>query len=115
MKLECGLALLDIGSSNTIFPLFVGSRGIKVWATDIDNRVLKLRDDAGKLGITNFRAEIQDARNLPYSDNYFDRVSAISTLEHIPNNGDFIAIKEMSRALKRGGGDHGYNRSLRLI
>lgn len=66
--------------------------------------MLKLRDDAKKLGITNFHAEIQDARNLHlYSDNYFDRVSAISTLEHIPNDGDSIAIKEMSRVLKPGG------------
>jgi cyclopropane fatty-acyl-phospholipid synthase-like methyltransferase len=64
LKLERGLRLLDIGSSNTIFPLFVCSKGIKVWATDIDARVLKLREDAEKLGIVNFYAELQDARNL---------------------------------------------------
>ena len=59
-----GLTLLDIGSSNSIFPLFVSSKGVQVWATDIDNRVLKLREAAEKLGITSFRTEIQDARNL---------------------------------------------------
>jgi len=41
LRLARGLTLLDIGSSNTIFPLFVCSKGIKVWATDIDDRVLK--------------------------------------------------------------------------
>ena len=103
LELYSGLKLLDIGSSNTTFPLFASSRGVQVWATDIDDRVLKLRDDAEKLEIANFHAEIQDARNLLYSDNCFDQISAISTLEHIPNDGDFIAIKEMSRVLKRGG------------
>ena len=97
------LKLLDMGSSNTIFPLFASSKDVQVWATDIDNRVLKLRDDAKKVGIANFCAEIQDARDLTYPDNYFDRVSAISTLEHIPHDGDTIAIKEMSRVLKEGG------------
>ena len=77
LELYSELKLLDIGSSNTIFPLFVCSKGIEVWATDIDYRVLKLREDAKKLGIVNFCAEIQDARNLLYSDNCFDRVSAI--------------------------------------
>jgi ubiquinone/menaquinone biosynthesis C-methylase UbiE len=114
LRLERGLMLLDIGSAEAIFPLFVCSKGIKVWATDIGERVLKLRDSAEKLGIINFCAEIQDARNLLYSDNYFDRVSAISTLEHIPNDGDSIAVKEMSRVLKPGGG-HGHNRSLWII
>lgn len=103
LRLKPGLKLIDIGSANSIFPLFVCSKGIEVWATDIDNRVLKLRDDAEKLGIINFHAEIQDARNLLYPDSYFDRVTAISTLEHIPNDGDSVAVKEMSRVLKPGG------------
>ena len=103
LKQEHGLTLLDIGSSTTIFPLFIASKGVQVWATDIDDSVLKLREAAEKLEISNFHAEIQDARNLSYPDNHFDRVSAISTLEHIPHDGDTIAIKEMSRVLKRGG------------
>ena len=103
LELVNGLTLLDIGSSTSIFPLFASSKGVQVLATDIDNHVLKLREDARKLEIPNFHAEIQDARNLLYPDNYFDRVCAISTLEHIPNDGDSIAVKEMSRVLKRGG------------
>ena len=103
LKLERRLKLLDIGSSNTIFPLFVCSKGLKVWATDVDDCVLRLRYDAEKLRITDFTTEIQDARNMSYPDNYFDRISALSTLEHIPNDGDTMAIKEMSRVLKSGG------------
>ena len=115
LELISGLTLLDIGSGTTIFPLFAASKGVQVLATDIDDSVLKLIKIAEKIGITNFRAEIHDVRGLTYPDDYFDRVSAISTLEHIPNGGDSIAIKEMSRVLKKGGGGHGRNYSLRLI
>ena len=103
LKLEKGLKLLDIGSSTTIFPLFVCSKEITVVATDIDDRVLNLKNDANILKLEDFRAEMQDARKLPYADNYFDRISAISTLEHIPNDGDSKAIKEMARVLKEEG------------
>ncbi|MDY6895330.1 MAG: methyltransferase domain-containing protein [Thermotogota bacterium] len=103
LKLERGHTLLDIGSSNTIFPPFMASKGVQVWATDIDDSVLKLGGVVEKLEISNFHAEIQDARSLPYPGNCFDRISAISTLEHIPNDGDSIAVKEMSRVLKKGG------------
>ena len=103
LELIKGLTLLDIGSGTTIFSLFASSKGVQVLATDINNSVFKLEAVAEKLGIANFHAEIQDARNLSYSNNYFDRVSAISTLEHIPNDGDSIAVKEMSRVLKVGG------------
>jgi ubiquinone/menaquinone biosynthesis C-methylase UbiE len=114
LKLERGLTLLDIGSSSTTFPLFIASKGVQVLATDIDDSVLKLREVAKKLEIANFCAEIQDARNLSYPDNHFNRVCAISTLEHIPNDGDSLAVKEMSRVLKKGGG-HGHNRSLWVV
>jgi ubiquinone/menaquinone biosynthesis C-methylase UbiE len=114
LELISGLTHLDIGSGNSIFPLFTASKGVQILATDIDDSVLRLREIAEKIGITNFRAEIQDVKGLTYPDNYFDRVSAISTLEHIPNDGDSISIKEMSRVLKRGGG-HGHNGSLWIV
>jgi len=49
---------------------------------------------------------------MPFPDNYFDRVVAVSTIEHIGlgayndpnyNNGDFIAMMELTRVLKKGG------------
>lgn len=44
-----------------------------------------------------------DATQLPYADNYFDIVTSISVIEHIPDDGDSLAIKEMWRVLKPGG------------
>jgi len=46
-------------------------------------------------------AEIADVCNLQYSDNSFDKVLSISTIEHIDN--DFGAISEMMRVLKPNG------------
>ncbi len=58
-----------------------------------------------------------DIRNTDFPDNYFDLIYCISTLEHVGRNnsvyaenaetidagGDFKAVQEMKRILKRGG------------
>ena len=44
-----------------------------------------------------------DATQLPYSNEYFDVITSISVIEHIPEVGDSLAIKEMWRVLKPGG------------
>lgn len=44
-----------------------------------------------------------DATKLPYLDHSFDVITSISVIEHIPNNGDSLAIQEMWRVLKQGG------------
>lgn len=40
---------------------------------------------------------------LPFSNESFDVVSSVSVIEHIPGNGDSLAIGEMWRVLKPGG------------
>lgn len=50
-----------------------------------------------------FTIEVCDARKMNFPDSDFDAISFISSIEHIPNNGDIIAIKEASRCLRRGG------------
>ncbi|KUO42817.1 MAG: hypothetical protein APU95_02345 [Hadesarchaea archaeon YNP_N21] len=96
--------VLDIGSLVSIFPLYLGSKGVYVYAIDINEKVKKLEVHAKKLGI-NLKTTILDATNLHYPDNSFDRVTAISTIEHILpiENGDIKAMKEIGRVLKDGG------------
>jgi SAM-dependent methyltransferase len=98
---------LDIGSPK-LLSLFIASRiGGTVYATDLDpyfieayrsfsNRVLGIRKDC-------FHMEVQDACNLQYSDQSFDRVYSVSVIEHIPDSGDSDALKEIARVLKPGG------------
>lgn len=44
-----------------------------------------------------------DARRLPFADQSFDHALTISVLEHIPGNGDKLALREIFRVLKPGG------------
>ncbi|MDY0082364.1 MAG: methyltransferase domain-containing protein [Ignavibacteriaceae bacterium] len=50
-----------------------------------------------------FNIESGDATKLSYPDESFDLVISISVIEHIDNDGDIIAIKEMMRVLKKNG------------
>ena len=47
--------------------------------------------------------ETQDAQALSYSDETFDRIFSVSVVEHIPGNGDAVAVQEIARVLKPGG------------
>jgi SAM-dependent methyltransferase len=111
LALSPGLRLLDLGSGSTgFFPLWIVSRtDCTVHSTDVGDYVygqlrhvekLKLKKAlaAGRLII-----EQQDATALGYHDGSFDRVSVISTIEHIPDDGDTQACKEITRVLKAGG------------
>ncbi|MEC4806233.1 MAG: methyltransferase domain-containing protein [Jaaginema sp. PMC 1079.18] len=44
-----------------------------------------------------------DATQLPYADESFDIITSISVIEHIPNQGDSQAVRELWRVLKPGG------------
>jgi len=108
LKIEnhSGLKVLDIGSLDSIFPLFLASKGnSEVTATDINPRVKILERHAKRLKINNLKVEIQDATHLKYTNNYFDRITAISTIEHILplKDGDIKAMKEIGRVLKPSG------------
>jgi SAM-dependent methyltransferase len=94
--------ILDVGSSDSIFPIFLASLGHKVHAIDIDQKVMKLQDYASKLGTPNLLVSIQDVTKLRYPDGYFDKITVISSIEHVLpiKDGDVKAIREISRALR---------------
>jgi len=102
--------ILDIGCGNNALALFLASKGVKITAVDIkEDKVKKYILIAKKMGLKkamidgSLRIDGLDARKLPYSTDYFDRVLAISSLEHFRGDGDTQCIKEMSRVLKPGG------------
>lgn len=97
--------ILDVGSSDSILPVFLASLGHSVHAIDIDQKVLKLEGYATKLGTPNLVAAIQDITKLQYPDNFFDKITAISSIEHVLpiKNGDVKATKEIARTLRIGG------------
>lgn len=97
-RAESGKRLLDVGAGRRAeFAELMARRGADVTAIDA-------RDDLGadadhSLGI-DFRQ--CDARELPFADGSFDSVTAISTIEHIPE-GDDRAMAELARVLAPGG------------
>jgi len=111
LALSPGCKVLDIGSaSHSLLPLFLASRlGCIVHATDVDDYVYTHLRTMERMGLGNlvregkFAARKEDARALSYPDASFDRVCSVSTLEHIPGNGDREAAREIGRVLKPGG------------
>lgn len=106
------LKLLDLGTGKrSIFTPFVAYHtDCTVVSTDIGDYVFEQMDLArripelhGKITQNKFIVEKQDATKLTYTDETFERVSAISSLEHIPDDGDIKSVREAARVLKKGG------------
>jgi len=101
LELERG-RVLDVGSVGSKFPMELASLGYEVYAIDIRKYTLKHPHMDFILG---------DITKAPFRDNSFDRVTAISTIEHIglgryadriEYKGDRKAIDEIHRVLKKG-------------
>ena len=99
---------LDIGSGSSLVPTFLFQRrGATTYATEMDPVYLKRQQEyqvtlhipkSGK-----FRVQAEDATRLSFGDNSLDFISVISTIEHIPGDGDSRAMAEFKRVLRRGG------------
>jgi len=92
-----GERLLDVGSGRRgEFASLARRAGLEVTAIDERDDV---GADAADRSLTFQRA---DARKLPFEEASFDRITAISTIEHIPE-GDDLAMAELARVLRPGG------------
>jgi SAM-dependent methyltransferase len=108
LRPEAGERVLDIGSPK-LASVFIWHRlEAEVYATDLfpyffdeyslySERLKRIGSDSG------YHIEQQDARCLRYPDCYFDKVYSISTIEHIEDEGDSQAMREIARVLKVGG------------
>ena len=97
---------LDISSPRLFFIFLIQKyQNIKVEGLNPDIQDLKETEQYLKVLNFSHRANLvsYDATRLPYPDNYFDAITSISVIEHIPEDGDSKAIKEMWRVLKSKG------------
>jgi len=106
-----GMKVLEVGAGFISIPslFLVSEKGCEVTAIDkrnyddqsrhyIEKTRARLKIPKGKLNIMTM-----DAEKLDFPDNTFDRVSAISMIEHLPLFKDAIVLKELGRVLKPGG------------
>jgi SAM-dependent methyltransferase len=104
-----GMRVLDIGSPKLPALLIARDTNCELYVTDIRDyfigataEFLRQLGQGARLG-RDLHLEVQDARELSYADEFFDRVFSISVLEHIPDDGDGTAVREIARVLKPGG------------
>jgi SAM-dependent methyltransferase len=98
--MHSGQTILDVASPK-LPAVYYARHGAAIHITDIRDYFFSEIQDVVKG--TNGVLRVEDARELSYTDDYFDLAFSISVLEHIPDNGDSLAISEMARVLKPGG------------
>ncbi len=104
-----GCRVLDVGSPKLPILVLARKAQCELYATDIrDYFIGPTAQFLARMGLgervgRDVHLEVQDARQLSYPDNWFDRVFSISVLEHIPADGDTQAIREIARVMRPGG------------
>jgi SAM-dependent methyltransferase len=101
-----GDRILDIGSPKLLSIYLAEKVGAEVFATDIDGYFINeysLLRSARRLSDLNLRLETQDGRTLRFPADSFDKVYAVSVIEHIPDHGDTECMREVGRVLRPGG------------
>jgi len=105
MDLKKGSKILDVGCVRSKICFQLASLGYKVWGIDLRDWILTH---------PNFKFVKRDICDTKFEDEFFNCVTAISTIEHVGlgsklykdpmyNNGDIRAIDEIHRVLEKGG------------
>ena len=99
---------LDIGSGSSPIPTLLHQNYFpKTYATELDTVYLdQQRDYMKTLGMSegnSFIVQREDATQLSFANGSVDFITAVSTIEHIPGDGDILAMSEFARVLPSGG------------
>ncbi|MCU0495332.1 MAG: class I SAM-dependent methyltransferase [Chloroflexaceae bacterium] len=101
LALHRGDLVLDIGSGTSSYPHMLAKEGVDVIIAELDaDRVrwqLAKRQETARPGDGVFLPLVADATKLPIRSDSVQRIAAISSLEHIPD--DAAAGREIGRVL----------------
>jgi len=109
LRQRAGARILDVGSPKDLAAMLARHRHYEVVATDILPAAVLLSQRYGSAqglegqGPGRVHSEVQDARALTYPDESFDAAYSVSVLEHIPDDGDSAAMRELIRVVRPGG------------
>jgi ubiquinone/menaquinone biosynthesis C-methylase UbiE len=96
-------AVLNVASP-FLSSIALQDEGVEVTTIDIQDSAVSHQNSLIQcLDLNRQRSIAMDARRLVFDAESFDRVLAISSIEHIPDAGDTEAITEIARVLKPGG------------
>lgn len=102
-----GHKVLDIGGASTAFSFYLASLGCSVRVVDNDwgncGTIYNANYVAKKTGWDLKVYDRDVSLPLPFSDDHFDRVFSICTLEHLQSDVRQYMMKEVGRVLKVGG------------
>ena len=96
-----GDRVLDLASPK-LLAVWLARRGVEMTSVDaLDEEVARWRAlTAGEPRLRLLRA---DGRALPFESASFDHAYSISVLEHVPEPGDALALRELTRVVRPGG------------
>jgi SAM-dependent methyltransferase len=109
LPLHRGAKILDLGSPKDLATILARTNGCEIEATDILPEAIELSQRYNRaqgldgVGPGRVRSVCRDGRALSYADNSFDAAYSVSVLEHIPHDGDHVAVGELLRVVKPGG------------
>ena len=89
---------LDVGSGDSLLPLELASKGYQVWSIDLRKGYRNLE------GMRNLIPIQGDIRKTGFPDEFFDVVTAVSSIEHVGlgnSNPDFFADGEAMQEIRR--------------
>lgn len=94
--------LLEIGFGSGILLTELKLRAKNIFGVDIHENIPAVQKMADDIGV---KAELRQASvmNLPYEDNFFDAVVAVSIFEHIKPNDLNRAFSEVKRVMRSDG------------
>jgi len=100
LRLKQSDMVLDVGCGQGVYLARI-VKSYRLSGAGVDISPVSIRYANENFRSNRLKYLVADSLNLPYKDNYFDKVVTFDTLEHIENQGK--AVDEMVRVLKPGG------------
>jgi len=98
-----GKRILDVGCAWGYSAMRMSFLGVEAYGVDIDKDALEFGGKVARHNGYEVKLKYADAKTLPFSDDFFDDVICVETLEHVPVEDRSKALEEMKRTVKKRG------------